>query len=265
MDTSSKSLVIDTRKEFKNQKQTQKVKDKQPQLPVFRTLSRKQMASLPLRERMLEKLKAARFRYLNEQMYTSMGKDAKKYFESDTDAYTAYHEGYQQQVARWPLNPADVIIEKIRKLPRTHIIADFGCGEAKMARSVPHTVHSFDLVALNERVTACDMAHVPLENDSVNVVVFCLSLMGTNLKEYLMEAHRVLKISGMLKIAEVESRFDNVDSFIKEVKSFGFTKIGKDLSHELFCFLDFVKKEANIKQKKKLPDVNLNPCLYKKR
>jgi len=39
------------------------------------------------------------------------------------------------------------------------VVADFGCGEAKIARSVPNVVHSFDLVALNEHVTACDMAN----------------------------------------------------------------------------------------------------------
>lgn len=74
------------------------------------------------------------------------------------------------------------------------MIADFGCGEAKLAQSVKQTVHSFDLVAENERVTACDMAHVPLQNNSIDVVVFCLSLMGTNLQDYLLEANRVLKI-----------------------------------------------------------------------
>jgi len=40
------------------------------------------------------------------------------------------------------------------------VVADFGCGDAKIARSVPNIVHSFDLVALNKHVTACDMAHV---------------------------------------------------------------------------------------------------------
>lgn len=74
------------------------------------------------------------------------------------------------------------------------MIADFGCGEAGLAKSVKQTVHSFDLVAANELVTACDMAHVPLEDSSVDVAVFCLSLMGTNLHDFLTEANRVLKI-----------------------------------------------------------------------
>ncbi len=41
-----------------------------------------------------------------------------------------------------------------------HTVADFGCGDAKIAQSVSNKVHSFDLVALNEFVTPCDMAHV---------------------------------------------------------------------------------------------------------
>jgi hypothetical protein len=39
-------------------------------------------------------------------------------------------------------------------------VADFGCGDAKIARSVPNVVHSFDLVALNSHVIPCDMSHV---------------------------------------------------------------------------------------------------------
>ena len=37
------------------------------------------------------------------------------------------------------------------------------------------------------------LQQVPLGDASVDVAVFCLSLMGTNLADYLTEAHRVLK------------------------------------------------------------------------
>jgi ribosomal RNA-processing protein 8 len=73
------------------------------------------------------------------------------------------------------------------------VVADFGCGDARLARSIPNKVHSFDLVAVSRGVTACNMAHTPLSSASVDVVVFCLSLMGTNLGAYLTEANRVLK------------------------------------------------------------------------
>lgn len=80
------------------------------------------------------------------------------------------------------------------KVPPTHVIADFGCGEAKLAASIPHQTHSFDLFALNERVTACDMSTTPLQDQTVDVAIFCLSLMGTEVGKYIAEANRVLKI-----------------------------------------------------------------------
>ena len=43
---------------------------------------------------------------------------------------------------------------------KSKVVADFGCGDAKIARSVPNAVHSFDLVALNSHVIACDIKRV---------------------------------------------------------------------------------------------------------
>ncbi|XP_022193122.2 ribosomal RNA-processing protein 8 [Nilaparvata lugens] len=225
--------------------------------------------NLSLRERMMEKLKSARFRYLNEQLYTAQGKETSGIFKNQ-ELYKFYHEGFRQQVEQWPVNPIDIIIGNLTKKAKSNslCIADFGCGEAKLAESLESLaeVHSFDLVAVNSRVTKCDMSHTPLQSASVDVAVFCLSLMGTNLSSFIAEANRVLKEGGILKIAEVESRFDNPDHFIAAIERFGFKSISKDYSHKVFFFFDF-KKLANIskKRKNKLPEVSLKPCLYKKR
>lgn len=77
---------------------------------------KKKKRPLSLRERMMEKLNAAKFRYINQQIYTKNSKEAKKLFENDKGAFKEYHEGYKQQVERWPLNPVDVIIKSIRKM-----------------------------------------------------------------------------------------------------------------------------------------------------
>ena len=45
-----------------------------------------------------------------------------------------------------------------------------------------------DHVAMDDTVTACDMSHTPLEDGSVRVAVFSLSLSGRNWKLYLQEA-----------------------------------------------------------------------------
>ena len=67
-----------------------------------------------------------------------------------------------------------------------YVIGDFGCGEALLAAAIGdrHVVHSFDHVAINDRVLAGDMAHTPLENESLDVAVFSLSLMGANFTDY---------------------------------------------------------------------------------
>ncbi len=44
-------------------------------------------------------------------------------------------------------------------------------------------MHSFDLVAANERVVACDMSNVPLDSASVDVAIFCLSLVERKKKK----------------------------------------------------------------------------------
>lgn len=47
--------------------------------------------------------------------------------------------------------------------PKSTVIADLGCGEAKIAQELTRNkVHSFDLIALNDHVTVCDMSKVSL-------------------------------------------------------------------------------------------------------
>ena len=62
------------------------------------------------------------------------------------------------------------------------MVADFGCGDAKLAQGVKTKVHSFDLVALNEHITACDMANVSQHLPAVVFVacsVYCSYAVST--------------------------------------------------------------------------------------
>lgn len=123
-------------------------------------------------------------------------------------------------------------------------------------------MYSLDLVANKPEVTACDMAKTPLQSQTVNVAVFCLSLMGTNLRDFLVEANRVLKTGGTLKVAEVKSRFENVDEFLQHVQSCGFQLLDKDVKGEYFYFFNFKKIADTTKYGNQF---SLKPCLYKKR
>jgi hypothetical protein len=91
--------------------------------------------------------------------------------------------------------------------------------------------------------------------------------MGTNIRDFLLEGHRVLKARGLLKIAEVASRFTELDSFIRAVESLGFTLQQKDESNPFFVLLDFTKSQSysSLRKKQNTDGLILKPCLYKRR
>lgn len=217
-----------------------------------------------LQDRMRAKLEGAKFRMLNETLYTTTGNEAFKSFSQDPSLFDIYHRGYREQVEKWPENPLTLIIHWINERYPESVIADFGCGDAVLSQQLTPKkckVHSFDLVSVNERVTACDMAHVPLQSNTCDIAVFCLSLMGTNLIDYLIEAKRVLKKpTGVLKIAEVRSRIDGMEggmgAFIAQVCRLGFKCVHKDKRNKLFLLFEFTFNEKNLEKKEMTANSN---------
>lgn len=194
----------------------------------------------PLQASMREKLISARFRHLNETLYTRPSEESFTLFQDSPEMFTEYHEGFRRQVKVWPENPVDSFLSDIRSrarakpptkgrpgpppsqrnkmaLPRTTgtcTIADLGCGDARLAESLQGDrsklrldIKSFDLQSPSALVTRADIANLPLEDGSVNVAIFCLALMGTNWIDFVEEAYRILHWKGELWVAEIKSRF----------------------------------------------------------
>jgi ribosomal RNA-processing protein 8 len=189
---------------------------------------------------MREKLISARFRHLNETLYTRPSEEAFNLFDESPEMFDEYHEGFRRQVKVWPENPVDSFLKDIRArgkvrqqgkgrpgapptplaktpLPRTQqecTIADLGCGDARLAEALQSdgkklkvNVKSYDLQSPSPLVTKADIANLPLADGSVNVAVFCLALMGTNWVDFIEEAYRILHWKGELWVAEIKSRF----------------------------------------------------------
>lgn len=68
-----------------------------------------------LRLRVERRLDAARFRYINQLLYSSSSGEAKRMFQQDPQAFQIYHRGFTAQVRHWPANPVDAIIAYICK------------------------------------------------------------------------------------------------------------------------------------------------------
>ena len=97
--------------------------------------------------------------------------------------------------------------------PKTRI-ADFGCGiEARLMNELGiERVISFDHVTVaDSKVIACDMKSVSqyVGDSSVEVVMFCLSLMGKNWRDYIAEANRCLCVRGSMLIVQTTRELAN--------------------------------------------------------
>ena len=159
------------------------------------------------------------------------------------------------------------------------VCVDLGCGEGELAEKLASNpdvsefrifknVISYDLVALKSHITVCDVASLPLAANSVGCAVFSLSLMGTNYRDFIVEAFRVLQIGGSLIIAEILSRFSDVKDFVAVVCNFGAkVRLEKDIDGYFYLLVFEKTADKNLKgvNQKVAWDVLLKPCLYKKR
>ena len=143
--------------------------------------------------------------------------------QANPEEWAHYHTLYREARESWTVVPFEEMIRWLEEREGL-VVGDFGCGEAKIVEAVEgrHVVHSFDHVAVNEHVIACDIANVPLDGETVDVAIFSLSLMGNNFSDYLREAHRTLKIDGQLHIIESTGRFSDRDAFVEGLKRLGF-------------------------------------------
>ncbi|KIS02167.1 ribosomal RNA-processing protein 8 [Cryptococcus deuterogattii 2001/935-1] len=247
-----------------------------------------------MQKNMQAKLEGARFRWINEQLYST---------------------------------PSTEALAMMRKDPK--IFADVSCGDAGLARAlVPQgkIVMSFDLVGDNgvpgAETAEADVAggwvveadfleKVPLpgrpgglnydapaiesgegkgekknkkkgrkkrdaaSSEIVDVVVCCLSLMGTNWVGGISEACRILKQGSTFHVAEVTSRFTSTEAFVSIVGSFGFKLEEESQPSTHFTLFRFtkdsevplgpVKGQEGWEERVREGEEILRACVYKKR
>ncbi|OJD22707.1 hypothetical protein ACJ73_05947 [Blastomyces percursus] len=207
----------------------------------------------PLQQSMRQKLLSARFRHLNQTLYTTPSSQAMELFTSNPELFSEYHAGFTRQVQEsWPSNPVDGYINAVKTrgavrppnqrgaqnrkpdknerraaalgpLPRRPnglcTIADMGCGDAKLSRVLMPSAKAlklkllgFDLHVADPLITKADISALPVADGTVDVAIFCLSLMGTNWVSFIEEAWRVLRGDGKGEcwVSEVKSRFGKV-------------------------------------------------------
>lgn len=195
---------------------------------AIETIERK-LIEIPLsREPAKEKLRVQRygdFSKMNNRWYASSSDKTHARLRANPEEWAHYHTLYQDLRKTWDVVPFQ---EEIRWLQKREglTVGDFGCGEALIAKAVKdrHVVLSLDHVAIDDSVIACDLAALPHEvrDDSLDLAIFCLSLMGANFTDYLREAHRCLRLDGQIHIWEPASYLDDPSAFREGLKKLGF-------------------------------------------
>jgi hypothetical protein len=162
----------------------------------------------------------------------------------DPSEWYLYHTLYREARATWAERPVDRIADRIRVRP-DWVVGDFGCCECLLQDKLPNKVIGIDHVAAKEGVIACDMAATSLGDESLDVSVFSLSLMGTNWPDYLKEAPRTLKPYGYLVIAEPVGRWrDDLTTLRTVIESAGFRVIGDVEQRYDFVYLTALKADT---------------------
>lgn len=124
----------------------------------------------PMQSAMRQKLISARFRHLNQTLYTAPSSTSLSLFAESPEIFEDYHSGFRQQVSTWPENPVDNFIRTLRDRGKlklgdsrnkkrkpefssvntdgpappqpltrsrgTCTIADLGCGDARLASTL---------------------------------------------------------------------------------------------------------------------------------
>ena len=172
------------------------------------------------------KLQQAQQKKLGGNVLMGLTTNGQLLLQENSQEWAHYPTLYQESRKDWAVIPYEEMIRWCQQRS-DYTIGDFGCGEAKLAEAVSdrHTVYSFDHIAINNNAIACDMAHVPLDDETLDVAIFSLSLMGSNFTDYLREAYRTLKLDGQLHIIESTSRFSDPGQFRTDLEALGFTVI----------------------------------------
>ena len=154
------------------------------------------------------------------QKYKTMNSDnLNKEFNDNPELWHTYHNISEENEKSFPENeiPRNCIITELNKIKtkRTKIVVDMGCGKAHIAQHFQNDKRfqfiNYDHISSNDNIISCDISNIPLEEHSVEICILSLAMWGSNCKEYIKEANRILESGGKLYIIEPTKRWSEQD------------------------------------------------------
>ena len=140
-------------------------------------------------------------------------------FKENPDLWKKYHEISEKNEESFPTEgiPRNRIIQELTKIKtkRTKQVVDMGCGKGQISDHFKNdgrfNFMNYDHISENDRVISCDISNLPLEEDSVDICILSLAMWGSNCRNYITEASRILESNGQLYIIEPTKRWSEKD------------------------------------------------------
>jgi ribosomal RNA-processing protein 8 len=156
---------------------------------------------------------------LHQRYKTMNSKNLHQEFNNNPDVWHKYHQISEENEKSFPEDdiPRNRIIQELNKIKtkRTKQIVDMGCGKAQIAEYFQTDTRfkfiNYDHISSNDTIISCDISNTPLEDDSVEICILSLAMWGSNCREYIQEANRILESGGKLYVVEPTKRWSEQD------------------------------------------------------
>ena len=184
---------------------------------------------------------------LHQKYKTMTSQNLNTYFKEDSSKWEEYHKISKDNEESFPEDeiPRNKMIRYLEKLPgkKDKVVADLGCGFAEINEHFKSDsrfiFYNFDHVSKNDLVVSRDIKNTELDEYSVDIAILSLAMWGSNCKDYISEAYRILDTGGTLLIAEAYKRWNKeLDSEDKPIN-----KLVKLLEENNFTIIKNVEQK----------------------
>ena len=188
---------------------------------------------------------------LHQKYKTMNSQTLHKHFEDNPDDWDNYHKISEENEESFPDEeiPYKKVIEYLENIPgkKSKDVSDLGCGKARVCEYFSESKRfkfiNMDHVSCNETVTKQDIKDTGLDDYSQDIVILSLAMWGSNCKDYITEANRILDENGVLLIIEPTKRWTdgetNENKLVKLLEENNF--IIKNKVEEKFMFIECIK------------------------
>jgi hypothetical protein len=169
--------------------------------------------------------KLSGYQELTKKMSIQNSNTTNKMFKENKSLWEEYHnlrdysfKGYKEQDEI----PVNKIIKYLETKSNIKLkILDLGCGRNLIYLHFKSN-NKFEIVGYDHVESngskSCDISKLNELAESIDICVFSQSLMGSNWKEYINEALRVLRYNGEIIISESIERYELIKNYIQQLK-----------------------------------------------